>query len=240
VHSSYTFNDAQSDTQGVTYSPSVASKPSLDYGRASFGIHHRLVILGTYAAPHGIILAPLLFAQSGTPYNLTIGNDLTGNNQFNARPTYGTCGAADVVSTPYGCLDTNPIGKGEAIVPYGIGTGPANFALHMRISKAFGIGPRIKGTTNSGFGGGGGNGNVSGRGLGGAQAAPKLDASVPRKYSLTIVATSFNVLNIVNRGTPNGVLNSTLFGKTQSLAGDGFGSNTAGNRSVFLQAMFNF
>ncbi|GGG73438.1 TonB-dependent receptor [Edaphobacter dinghuensis] len=240
VHTSYTFNDAQSDTQGVTYTPSVAAKPSLDYGRASFGIHHRLVILGTYAAPHGIIVAPLLFAQSGTPYNLTIGNDLTGNNQFNARPTYGTCGATDVVSTPYGCLDTDPIGKGEPIVPYGIGTGPANFVLHMRISKAFGVGPKIKGTTASGFKGGGGGGSVAGRGLGGAQAGPKLDASVTRKYSLTIVATSFNVLNIVNRGTPNGVLNSTLFGKTQSLAGDGFGSNTAGNRSVFLQAMFNF
>lgn len=240
IHSSYTFNDAQSDTQGVTYTPSVASNPSLDYGRAGFGIHHRLVILGTYAAPHGIILAPLLFAQSGTPYNLTIGNDLTGNNQFNARPTYGTCGAADVVSTPYGCLDTDPIGKGEPIVPYGIGTGPANVALHMRISKAFGVGPKIKGTTASGFKGGGGGGSVAGRGLGGAQAGPKLDASVQRKYSLTIVATSFNVLNIVNRGTPNGVLNSTLFGKTQSLAGDGFGSNTAGNRSIFLQAMFNF
>lgn len=240
VHTSYTFNDAQSDTQGVTYSPSVASNPRLDYGRAGFGIHHRLVVLGTYAAPHGIIVAPLLFAQSGTPYNLTIGNDLTGNNQFNARPTYGTCGATDVVSTPYGCLDTDPVGKGEPIVPYGIGTGPANFVLHMRISKAFGVGPKIKGTTNSGFKGGGGGGSVAGRGLGGAQAGPKLDASVTRKYSLTIVATSFNVLNIVNRGTPNGVLNSTLFGKTQSLAGDGFGSNTAGNRSVFLQAMFNF
>ncbi len=240
VHTSYTFNDAQSDTQGVTYSPSVASNPSLDYGRASFGIDHRLVILGTYAAPHGIVIGPLLFAQSGTPYNLTIGNDLTENNQFNARPTYGTCGAAEVVSTPYGCLDSNPIGKGERIIPYGIGTGPANFVLHMRISKAFGIGPKIKGTKGSGFSGGGGGGSVSGRGLGGAQSGPKLDASVPRKYSLTIVATSFNLLNIVNRGTPNGVLNSTLFGKTQSLAGDGFGSNTAGNRSIFLQAMFNF
>lgn len=239
MHASYTFNQANSDTQGVTYSPSVASNPSLDYGRATFGISHRFVLLGTYAAPHGIIVAPLLFAQSGTPYNLTIGNDLTENNQFNARPTYGTCGAANVVSTPYGCLDSDPIGKGEPIVPYGIGTGPANVALHMRISKAFGIGPRTKSTTG-GFGGGGGNGSVSGRGLSGAQANPKLDATVPRKYSLTIVATSYNLLNIVNRGTPNGVLISPLFGKIQSLAGDGFGSNTAGNRSVFLQAMFNF
>lgn len=239
VHTSYTFNEAKSDTQGVNYFPSVASHPVLDYGRAGFGIRNRLTMLGTYSAPHGIIVAPLFVVQSGTPYNLSIGNDLTENNQFNARPTYGTCGAADVISTPYGCLDTDPVGKGEAIVPYGIGTGPSNVALHMRVSKAFGIGPKIKGSTG-GFGGGGGNGSVSGRGLGGAQAGPKLDATVPRKYSLTFVVTSFNVLNIVNRGTPNGVLISTLFGKTQSLAGGPFGSQTAGNRSVLLQAMFNF
>jgi hypothetical protein len=70
-------------------------------------IHHRFTLLATYNAPHGMVIAPpLLSAQSGTPYNLTIGNNLTGNNQFNARPTFGTCGAADVVSTPYGCLDT--------------------------------------------------------------------------------------------------------------------------------------
>jgi hypothetical protein len=238
VHTSYTFNEAKSDTQGVNYFPSVANRPDLDFGRAGFGIHHRLTMLGTYAAPHRIVLAPLFVVQSGTPYNLSIGNDLTENNQFNARPAYGTCGAAGVVSTPYGCLDTDPVGKGEPMVPYGIGTGPANVALHMRVSKAFGIGPKIEGS-KGGFGGQG-NGSVSGRGLSGAQAQPKLDATVPRKYSLTIVVTTFNVLNIVNRGTPNGVLNSTLFGKTQSLAGGPFGSPTAGNRSIFLQCMFNF
>jgi hypothetical protein len=78
----------------------------------------------------------------------TIGNDLTGNNQFNARPTCGTCGASDFVSTPYGCLDTNPTGKRESIVPFGLGTGPANFIAHIRISKVIGIEPRIEGAFN--------------------------------------------------------------------------------------------
>jgi hypothetical protein len=112
LHSFYTYSQAKSDTTGVNFFPSVAQNPGLDYGRASFGIHHRYTLLATYNAPHGIVIAPLLSAQSGTPYNLTIGDDLTGNNQFNARPTYGTCGVADVVSTPYGCLDTDPTGKG--------------------------------------------------------------------------------------------------------------------------------
>jgi Carboxypeptidase regulatory-like domain len=239
LHASYTFNEAKSDTQGVNYVPSVAQNPGLDYGRAGFGIRNRLFLLGTYSAPHGIVFAPLLAAQSGTPYNLVTGSDFTQNNQFNARPTYGTCGAADVVSTPYGCLDTDPVGKGERIIPYGAGLGPANFVMHMRVSKVIGIGPRIEGSKGP-AGPQGGNGSVNGRGLSGAQAQPKLDASVSRKYSLTLVGGALNIFNIVNLGTPNGTLVSPLFGKTQSLASGPFGSPTPGNRSVFLQAIFTF
>lgn len=239
LHSSYTYNQAKSDTGGVNFFPSVAQNPGLDYGRATFDIHHRLFLLATYNAPHGIIIAPLLAAQSGTPYNITMGNDFTGNNQFNARPTYGTCGAADVISTPYGCLDSNPVGKGEPLVPFGLGTGPANVVFHIRISKAIGIGPRIEGA-KGGMGGPQGGGSVNGRGLGGSQAAPKLDATVPRKYNLTFIVGALNVFNIVNRGTPNGVLNSPLFGKTQTLASGPFGLPAPGNRDIFMQALFNF
>src|ERR1700691_2615734 len=238
LHGSYTFNEAKSDTQGVTYVPSVAQDPGLDYGRAGFGIRNRLFLLGTYSAPHGIIVAPLLAAQSGTPYNLVIGNDLTENNKFNDRPPYGVCVQPGVVSTPYGCLDTDPVGKGERIVPYGAGIGPANFVMHMRISKVFGIGPEIKGA--KGAQGMQGNGSVNGRGLSGGQAQPKLDATVARKYSLTLVGGALNLFNIVNLGTPNGTLSSPLFGKTQSLAGGPFGSPTPGNRSIFAQAIFTF
>jgi hypothetical protein len=81
---------------------------------------------------------------------------------------------------------------------------------------------------------------VSGRGLGGAQAGPKLDATVPRKYSLTLVAVALNVFNIVNRGPENGVLNSSLFGESQTLAGGPYGSPTPGNRSILFQANFSF
>src|SRR5581483_4963087 len=114
----YLLNGAKSDTQGVTSFPSVAQNPGFDYGRASFGFRHRVNFIDSYSGPHGLLIATMLFVRSGLPYNLTIGNDLTGNNQFNARPAYGVCGNADVVSTRYGCLDTNPVGKAERIVPY--------------------------------------------------------------------------------------------------------------------------
>jgi hypothetical protein len=238
LHGNYTYNHANSDTQGATYVPSVAQNPSLDYGRSGFAMTNRFFLLGTYAAPHGIIIAPLMAAQSGTPYNLTTGGDFTANNQFNARPTYGTCGAPGVIATPYGCLDSDPVGKGEKIVPYGSATGPANFVMHIRISKAIGIGPRIEGSKGpAGFQG---NGSVNGRGLSGGGAQPKLDASVPRRYSLTLIGGAINLFNIVNLGPPNGTLSSPLFGKSQSLAGGPFGSPTPGNRAIFAQAMFTF
>jgi hypothetical protein len=90
------------------------------------------------------------------------------------------------------------------------------------------------------MGGPQGGGSVNGRGLSGSQTAPKLDATVPRKYNLTFIVGALNVFNIVNRGTLNGVLNSPLFGKTQTLASGPFGMPAPGNRDIFMQALFNF
>ncbi|HZP06533.1 MAG TPA: carboxypeptidase regulatory-like domain-containing protein [Terracidiphilus sp.] len=234
----YLLNGAKSDTQGVTSFPSVAQNPGFDYGRASFGFRHRVNFIDSYSGPHGLLIATMLFVRSGLPYNLTIGNDLTGNNQFNARPAYGVCGNADVVSTRYGCLDTNPVGKAERIVPYGVGTGPANAIFHLRVSKVIGVGPRIASegegdTYNTGN-------NVGSRGLSGDSAAVRLNENAPRRYSLTIAGWAENLFNIVNLSPPNGVLLSPLFGKSQSTATGGFGSATPGNRSIVLQTYFSF
>ncbi len=85
----YMINQARSDTENVNYVPSVAANPAVDYGRATFGYRQRLSFLNSYSGPWGIVFASVLVARSGTPYNVTIGNDLTGNNQTNARPTFG-------------------------------------------------------------------------------------------------------------------------------------------------------
>ncbi|MGA7342893.1 MAG: hypothetical protein WBE72_25505 [Terracidiphilus sp.] len=236
VNGNYTLNQARSDTQGVTSMPSVAQDPGFDYGRAAFGIRNRITILDSYTAPHGIVIASYFAAQSGTPYNLTIGEDLTGNNQFNARPAYGVCGASGVVSTRYGCLDTDPTGKGETMAPYDLGTGPASAVFHLRVSKVFGVGPKIK-SAGEGNSYQGGNG-VGGRGLSSGGAAIRLDAAAPRRYNLTFVVGANNLFNIVNLGTPNGVLLSPLFNKTQSLAADG--SSVPGSRIIVFQSSFSF
>jgi hypothetical protein len=236
VNGTYLLNFANGDTQGVSYSPSVPDDPAFDYGRARFGYRHSLTVLDSYTGPFGIVLASLFLAQSGVPYNLTIGNDVTGNNQFNARPAYGICDAPDVVSTPYGCLDTNPSGKGEKIIPFNLGTGPATSILFMRVSKVVGVGPRLE-KAGKGQVFHGDNRSVSGRGLSGGGAAIRLDAAAPRRYNLTFAATAKNLFNVVDYGPPNGVLLSPLFNHFQSLDYSGGG---IGNRIINLQVSFSF
>jgi Carboxypeptidase regulatory-like domain len=239
LNATYVFNHAKSDTQGPNYIPSFAQNPGLDYGRASFGYRQRLVLLNSYTGPWGIVFGSLLIAQSGYPYNLTIGSDLTGNQQFNARPTYGQCGAPDVVTTRYGCLDTNPAGKAaERIVPFDVGTGPANVVYHVRLSKVIGVGPRIR-TVGQGQTYSAGN-SVSSRGLSGGNGSVQLNQTAPRRYNLTFVASAANLFNDANFGPPNGVLLSPLFNKTQSLASGPFAYPTPGNRAISFQADFSF
>jgi hypothetical protein len=247
IFSFYTYNNAKGDTSGVTYTPSIAADPGFDYGRSSFDVHNRFLILGNIPAPWQLSFAPFLSANSGNPYNITTGTDLTGNNQFNARPTFAaSCGQANAVSTRYGCLDADPLssptGASETIVPYNIGTGPTNVSLNLRVSKVIGFGPRIEGGHGGGNGGGQrGGGGLGGRGLSGNQGGPgRMDASTPHKYNLTLVGFGQNIFNHENLSAPNGTMSSQFFGKSQSLAGGFFGPSTAGNRSIFLEANFNF
>jgi hypothetical protein len=151
------------------------------------------------------------------------------------------------VITRFGCLDTNPFGTNEKIIPYGIGTGPSNASLNMRVSKVIGIGPKAEGGRAAGGGGGGGGGGRGGGGglgpggLSGSRGGPgRLDQTTSRRYNLTLTAYATNLLNHQNLGSPNGTLSSPFFGESQSLAGGFFGASTGGNRSVFLQAVFNF
>ena len=259
----YTYNNAHADTSGVSYVPTVSQFPGLDYGRSGFDVHNRFVILGNYIAPWGFSFSPFLAANSGTPFNITTGTDLTANNQFNARPTYAaSCTQTGVVQTPFGCLNTNPFGTAEKIIPYNVGTGPANVSLNLRASKVIGFGPKVEGHGPGGGGGPrGGGGGFGGRGLSGNSGGPgRLDASSARRYNLTLGVFATNVFNHTNLGTPNGTIGlsqangdtcsnaaqndgecpQNFFLKSQSLAGGFFGPSSAGNRSVYLSATFDF
>jgi hypothetical protein len=259
----YSLNFAKSDTSGAGYFPSNPFSPNADYGRASFDVRNRFLLGGNIQAPFGVSLSPMLVSNSGQPFNITIGRDLNGDNQFNDRPALATAGSTSVVNTSYGSFDLNPAWD-QARIPYNSGTGPGQFSMDMRMSKSFGIGPKVSsgaaaysggmggrggGPGGPPMGGGGPGGGRAGggapggglgpNGLSGSGGPPRLDQNTRSRYSLNFSAMARNVLNNVNLASPVSVLQSPLFGKSNALAG-GFFSSAASNRSIDLQESFNF
>ena len=93
----YMFGNANADTSGASYFPSNQTNPSADYGRASFDVRNRFLLGGNLQAPFGISVSPMLVSNSGTPFNVTIGQDLNGDNLFNDRPAYATATSTDIL-----------------------------------------------------------------------------------------------------------------------------------------------
>jgi hypothetical protein len=249
----YMLNFAKADTSGATYFPSNQFNPGADYGRANFDVRNRFLLAGNLQGPYGMSFSPMLVTDSGQPFNIVIGQDLNGDNQFNDRPAFATAASTDVVHTAYGTFDLNPAADAERI-PYNYGNGPAQLSMNMRMSKTFGIGPKVERAASGGqFGGPGGGPPPGGPGGGGPPGGglgpgglssrnggpPRFDAATPHRYSLTFATMVRNVFNTVNLAQPVGVLESPLFGKSNALAG-GFFSSPASNRSIDLQMMFNF
>jgi hypothetical protein len=239
----YTLNFAHSDTSGANSFPSNPFDVSEDYGRASFDVRHRIFFGGTMSLPHSFRLSPFLVAQSGIPFNITTGQDLYGDQIFNTRATFGTCGATGVISTKYGCFNqaTPP---NAAVIPINYAEGPGRFSLNLRLSKTFGFGAKkeatgIGGPSGGAFGrgpGGPGGGQHGGGDRGGGMFGGGANNN---RYNLTFSVAGRNIFNNVNVATPIGNLSSPLFGEANSLAGGPYSSSTA-NRRIDLQVSFNF
>jgi hypothetical protein len=198
-----------------------------------------------------------MMANSGTPFNITTGQDNNGDSIFNDRPAYALAGATgtNIVKSKWGTFDTNPQ-AGETIIPINLGTGPGQFSLNLRLTKTIGLGKGTESRTISGGPGGpppgGGRGGPPGGagGPGGGLGPGGLSSSggrggppgqnVSHRYNLTLGIAAMNAFNIVNLGVPVGQLSSPLFGKSNSLA-SGFGPpGGGGNRLIEFQVMFSF
>jgi len=232
--------------------------PMADYGRSSFDIRQRGLIAGTFSFPYAIRVSPFILITSGSPFDLTVGQDLNGDSIFNDRPgivSTATCAhttietPSSVLCTPLGTFNTLPT-AGEAIVPVNSGTGPTLFTMNLRLSKTFGFGRETKGggTPDSGGpggrggrGGGGPGGGLGGRGLTGGGGGGMFGGGVTtdRRYNLTFTVSARNVLNRVNLAPPVGNLSSPLFDQSIALAGGPYSSAEA-NRRIDLQVLFSF
>ncbi len=248
----YSLNYANSDASGASNFPSNQYDLSADYGRASFAIRDRLFLGGTIGLPHAFRLSPFMIFNSGSPYNVTAGQDLSNDSLFNDRPAFATNVSGSCLSPTVACHYVVPT-TSYVPIPINYLTGPSQFTLNLRLAKTFGFGPELGGKNGAqqaggppsggppGGGGGprGGGGGGLGRGPGGGGGFGGMGPATNRRYNLTFSVNARNVLNKVNAAPPIGVLSSPDFGKSIALAGGPF-SSMAANRKIELQAMFSF
>jgi hypothetical protein len=235
----YTLNNVHSNTSGGF--PSDQYDLDHDYGRAAYDIRHRVFFGGSVSAPYGFRLSPFLIATSGSPYNVTIGQDWNGDSLFNDRPAFSASCSTPTSPT---CYNTAPQTNGGRI-PINYLTGPTQFVLNLRLSKTFGFGREVGNNANSPSGGRGGGGHRGGGGGGGGfgpgagMGAIFGPGNSGRRYNLTFSVNARNVLNRENLAAPIGNLSSPNFGRSVALAGGPFSSASA-SRKIELQAAFSF
>jgi len=211
-----------------------------DWGRANFDVRHRVFMGGTVGLPRGFRASPFMIVSSGLPFNITTGADPYQDSVFNMRPAFGDC-AADT-QTKYGCFNPAPQ-PGFTPIPINYGEGPGRFTFNLRVSKTFGFGPVVEGSSGQ-QGGGGMGGGTFGRGPGGpgrgGMGGRGMDAGATNhRFGLTFAVVGRNIFNNVNVQPPIGNLSSPQFGESNGLAGRPFGDSTS-NRRIDLQLTFTF
>jgi len=142
----YSANWVNSNISGIT----DPFNPSVDYGRAAFGVRSRMVLGGSIPLPFNISASPLIFASSGSPYSITSGIQDAVTRGYSDRPEfapgYSAANANCLVSGDFSnantlaavAVGTIPVNQ----IPVNICTGPASVSLNLRLSKTIGVGPK--------------------------------------------------------------------------------------------------
>lgn len=255
LFATYTLNRAKSDTDYPGTFPANQYDLTNEYGPSSQDVRHRLFVGGSLnRLPWSIRLNPFVTANSGRPFNITIGRDINSDTLFTERPALATdLTKPGVVTTRFGAFDPNPQ-PGQPIIPRNYGRGPAFFSVNMRVSKVFSFGEatgRARGGAGGSRGGGGERGGGSGRrggggpfgGGGGGGDFGGGDARAEGRYNLTFSVNFQNLFNHTNAGQPVGNLSSPLFGQSvvpAGVFGIGGGGARAGARHIEAQVRFSF
>lgn len=226
----YLLGKRDANTEGPSSFPSDQYDLHVDYGRAANDIRNRGYLGGIINLPYKFVLNPFFIVQSSMPFNITIGEDLNGDSQFNDRPAFATdLTRPSVYHTKWGNFDADPM-PGQTIIPINYGTGPSFVMLNTAFSRVIAFGPKI---------------TEPGAAIAPAPAKPAAGKKppkppdIPRRYQMSVGIEAQNVFNTVNGGLPVGVLGSSLFGESTSLSSTQF-SNTQANRILYLHLTLSF
>ena len=241
----YALSFAKGDSSGAGTPISVPYDIQADFGRTLFDTRNHAFVAGSITLPKLIQFSPFVIAQSGSPYNVTQGQDSLQDSFFNERPylvpaSTANAGNAQYVKSIPGCGTFAQPGyqpAGSTLAPINACTGPNLFTFNFRLTKSFGFGEKTgTGAAPSGGGGGehshGGHEHSSfGHGFGGT--------STGRRYSMAVGVNVQNLFNNEDLANPIAILSSTHFGQSINLEGGAYTQQSAVRR-LSLQASFNF
>jgi len=142
--------------------PQINSTLAQDYGRAAFDVRHRLFLVGSISMPYQFRLSPFIVASSGSPFNVTTGQDANNDSIFNDRPTFAQfqaalANAAIAHNVRFDCNESNP----GTLVSHQLRDWPGRFSFNLRLSKTIGFGKKKETASNAGAGGGMGGGTLA-------------------------------------------------------------------------------
>ena len=235
----YMLNRALSNTDGLGTFPANPYNMAGEYGPAATDLRNRVAAGGSIALPWRLRVSPLAVADTGPPFDITVGRDLYGTTLLNGRPGIATDPSKPGVrATKYGLLDPNPT-PGEAILPRNFGRGPGSVNVNVRVAKTIAFGPVKEGASASVTTG---DRRLSG-GTFSAGGSGSASVTTNRRFNLTISMSIRNLLNHTNPGPIVGNITSPLFGEANQPAGvrngEGF-SEAANNRRLELQTRLTF
>jgi hypothetical protein len=255
----YSLSYGHSDAEGQPANP---YNLRAEWGPSSYSDVRQRFVMGT-SIPFfkSISISPFLILQSGSPYNITTGQDPNHTGVAAVRPalTVGasaaSCsGASLVYEAKFGCFNLNPA-AGTATIERNYGRGPGSATLMLRLSRTWAFGGKRETDPNATMGGpgrggpppGGGGGGMRGGGgppPGGGPGGPPpgMGFNSGRRYTVTLGVNAMNALNHPNYAAPIGDLSSPFFGQSLSLAG-GFGPMSGAgtyNRKIDAQLRFGF
>lgn len=100
---------------------------------------HRFFLSSSVNLPRKLRLFALIQANSGTPYNVTTGQDNNGDGNFNDRPGIAVTNLSAAIATQFGGLNPNVI---NGNLPRNAGTNPGVATVDLNLSRTFSFGKK--------------------------------------------------------------------------------------------------
>jgi Carboxypeptidase regulatory-like domain len=232
----YNLNKSRSTDSGTSGSFFDAYDFSQEYARGPFSALSFVYAGGNYATPGGVNLNLFLIGSSGTPFNITTGNDTNGDTFFSERPAFATdLSEPGVVVTPLGAFDPTP-SPGQKIIPRNFGRGPGFLSVNLSAGKSIQFGRAIEQKTPPPAGA---PRTTSATG----DQKPPAKPPIQRPYALTFSVNANNIFNRTNKGNPVGNMTSPFFLQSPSGSNNfnfGSGGGSGGNRLIYLRVRLTF